>query len=77
MENIALEELEEEERKQRFILPSINSCDIINVSENEVIINVPLFDENEILDKNKYIVKDCLDKYGNTQIEYVIYLYNR
>ena len=39
MENIALEELEEEERKQRFILPSINSCDIINVSENEVIIN--------------------------------------
>ena len=76
LEDIALEELEEEEKKQKFILPKINSCEIINISESEVIINVPLIYENEILLKNKNTIKDCLEKYGNTQIEYVIYFHN-
>ena len=75
MEDEALEEIEEQERRQRFILPVINSCEIKDVSENEVIINVPLIEENEILDKNKLIIKDCLKKYSGTKIEYIIYLY--
>ena len=75
MEDEALEEIEEQERRQRFILPVINSCEIKDVSENEVIINVPLIEENEILDKNKLIIKDCLKKYSETKIEYIIYLY--
>ena len=76
VENIALEDLEEKERNQKLILPLINSYEIIDISESEIIINVPLYDENEILDKNKHNIRDLFDRFLNSQIEYVIYLYN-
>ena len=77
IEEIELQELEEQERRQKFILPKINKCEIIDISENEIIINVPLFEENEILEKNKDVIKDCIKIYKNTKIEYIVYLYNQ
>ena len=76
IEGIALEEIEEQEMRKKVILPKINSCEITNVSENDVIINLPLFEENEILEKNKNIIKDNLKKYQKIKIEYILYLYN-
>ena len=77
LKEIAIEELEELKKRQKLILPKINSCEIDDISENEIIINAPLFEENEILHKNRYIIKDCLKTYGKTKIEYIIYLYNQ
>ena len=76
IEGIALEEIEEQEMRKKVILPKINSCEITSVSENDVIINLPLFEENEILEKNKNIIKDNLKKYQKIKIEYILYLYN-
>ena len=77
MEEIELEEIIEQERRQKFILPKINTCEIIDVSENEIIINVPLFEENEILEKNRDTIKNCIKKFGKKKIEYIVYLYNQ
>ena len=76
LKEIALEEKEEQERRLKLILPKINKCEIVDITENEIIINVPLFEENEILSKNIYKIKNSLKNYINIKIEYVIYLYN-
>ena len=72
-----LAEIEEQRKRERFTLPSIKSCEIFDVSENSAIIKVPLYDEKEIIKKNKNKITDCLEKYGKTKIEYVVYLYNK
>ena len=77
MDNILIEEIEDQKRKQKLILPRINNCEIINITYNEIMLNVPLFDEDEILEKNKYNIKDCFNNYKDTKIEYVLYLFNQ
>ena len=71
-----LAEIKEKQKRERFILPKINTCEISDISENSAIIKVPLYDEKEIINKNKYIITDCLEKYGKTEIEYAVYFYN-
>lgn len=76
-EEARLEEIREQEKNERFILPIINTCEIINIDDNSITINVPLYDEIEIINKNKYAIRNCIEKYSKTKIQYVVYLYNR
>ena len=75
-EEARLQEMKEKQKRERFILPRISSCDITDITENSAVIKVPIYDENEIINKNKYNITDCIEKYGNTKIEYVVYFYN-
>lgn len=75
-EEARLEEIKEQEEKERFILPKINTCEITNITENSAEILVPFYDEKEIINKNKYNIINCINKYSNTKLEYVIYFYN-
>ena len=72
-----LAEIKEKQKRERFILPKINTCEISDITENSAIIKVPLYDEEEIMSKNKYNITDCIEKYGKTKIEYVVYFYNK
>ena len=76
-EEARLEAIKEKQKRERFILPTINTCEIIDVSENSVIIKVPLYEESEIINKNKYIITNCIEKYGKTELEYVVYFFNK
>ena len=76
-EEARLEEIREKEKRERFILPRINTCECIDITENSVIIKVPLYEEKEIINKNKYTITNCIERYGNTKIEYVVYLYDK
>ena len=76
-EEAKLEEQREKEKRERFILPKINSFDLDEIKENSVVIKVPLYDEKEIINKNKNNITNCLLKYGKEKIEYVVYLYNK
>jgi hypothetical protein len=76
-EEARLEEIKEQEKRERFILPKINTCEIIDINKDSITINVPLYDEYEIINKNKYTIKNCIEKYSKTQIQYIIYLYKR
>ena len=76
-EEIREEEIKEQMRRERFILPKINTCEIVEITDNSITINVPLYAEHEIINKNRYVIKNCIEKYSNTEIEYVIYLYNQ
>ena len=75
-EEARIEEQKEKERRERFILPKINKFELIEIKENSVIITVPLYDEKEIINKNKYNITNCVEKYGKEKLEYVVYLYN-
>ena len=75
-EEARLEEIREQERNERFILPVINTCDIINIDDSSITIKVPLYDELEIINKNKYAIRNCIEKYKNHEIKYVVYLFN-
>ena len=72
-----MKEIEEKKKRERFILPKISTCEIVEISEKTATIKVPLYEEKEIINKNKYTISDCIEKYGKTQIEYVVYLYNK
>lgn len=76
-EEAKLEAQKEKEKRERFILPKINNYEVEELKEDSVVINVPLFDEKEIINKNKYNITNCLEKYDKENIEYVVYLYNR
>ena len=76
-EEAKLEELREKEKRERFILPKINECELEESKENSLIIRVPLYDEKEIINKNRYNIMNCVEKYSKEKIEYVIYLYNK
>lgn len=76
-EEARLEEIREQEKNERFILPIIKTCEIVNINDNSIIINVPLYDEKEIINKNKYVIRNCIERYSKTQIQYVFYFYNR
>ena len=76
-EEARLEEIREQEKRERFILPIINTCDIINITNNSITINVPLYDEKEIINKNKYVIRNCIERYSKNEIQYVVYFYNR
>ena len=75
-EEARIQEMKEKQKRQRFVLPRISSCEISDVTENSAVIKVPIYDENEIINKNKYIIIDCIEKYGKTKIEYVVYFYD-
>ena len=75
-EELRIEEQKEKERRERFILPKINNFELIEIKENSVIISVPLYDEKEIINKNKYNITNCVEKYDKEKLEYVVYLYN-
>ena len=75
-EEARLEEIREQEKNERFILPKINKFEIIGINNNFITISVPLYEENEIINKNKYIIRNCLERYSKTEIEYVIYIFN-
>ena len=75
-EDMKLEEIREQIRRERFILPKINTCEIIDIDDNSITINVPLYAEHEIINKNRYAIKDCIERYSKTEIQYVFYLYN-
>ena len=75
-EEAKLEEIREQERNERFILPKINKFHIIEINNNFITISVPLYEESEIINKNKYIIRNCLERYGKTELEYVIYFFN-
>ena len=75
-EEARIEEQKEKERRERFILPKINKFELIEIKENSVIITVPLYDEKEIINKNKNNITNCVEKYGKEKLEYVVYLYN-
>ena len=72
-----MKEIKEKQKRERFILPKINSCEILEITENSAIIRVPLYDEKEIINKNKYVITDCIEKYRETEIEYVVYFYEK
>ena len=76
-EEARLREIKEKQKRERFILPKINTCEIIDISENSATIKVPLYEESEILNKNKYIITNCMEKYGKTELEYVVYFYDK
>ena len=76
-EEARLAEIKEKQKRERFILPKINTCEIIDISENSATIRVPLYEESEILNKNKYIITNCMEKYGKTELEYVVYFYDK
>ena len=76
-EEAKLEEIREQERNERFILPKINKFHIIEINNNFITISVPLYEESEIINKNKYIIRNCLERYGKTELEYVIYFFNQ
>ena len=71
-----LKEQKEKEKRERFILPKINNFELLELKEDSVLISVPLYDEKEIINKNKDKITNCLQKYEKTKIEYVIYLFN-
>ena len=75
-EEARLEEIRQQEKNERFILPVINTCEIIDIKENSITIKVPLYDELEIINKNKYSVRNCIEKYKSREIQYVVYLFN-
>ena len=76
-EEAKLKEMKEKQKRERFILPKIKTCEIVEVSENSATIIVPLYDENEIIKKNKYSITNCIEKYSKTVLEYVVYFYNK
>ena len=76
-EEAKLEEKREKLKRERFILPKINTCETTQITENSVVIKVPLYDEEEIINKNKYNITNCLERFGKTKIEYVVYFYDR
>ena len=76
-EEAKYEEIREQEKRQRFILPIVNTCEILDIDSNSITINVPLYDELEILNKNKYNILNCIEKYRNTELQYMVYIYNR
>ena len=76
-EEAKLEEIREQERNERFVLPKISKFDIIEINNNFITISVPLYEESEIINKNKYIIRNCLERYGKTELEYVIYFFNQ
>ena len=76
-EEARLEEIREQEKRERFILPIIKTCEIIDINDNSITINVPLYDEKEIINKNKYVIRNCIERYSKIQIQYVVYFYNR
>ena len=76
-EEAKLKEKKEKEKRERFILPKINTCETTEITEHSVVIRVPLYDEEEIINKNKYNITNCIERFGKTQIEYVVYFYDR
>ncbi len=68
--------MKEKQKRQRIILSRISSCEICDVTGNSTVIKVPIYHENEIINNYKFIIIDCIEKYGQTKIEYVIYFYN-
>ena len=66
----------EKEKRERFILPKINNYELDELKDNSVIIRVPLYNEKEIINKNRNNITNCVQKYSNEKIEYVVYLYN-
>lgn len=72
-----LKEIKEKQKRERFILPRITTCEIVDITENSAVIKVPIYDENEIINKNKYTIMNCIEKYGKTKIEYVVYFYDK
>ena len=76
-EEAKLKEIKEKQKRERFILPKISTCEIVQISENSAVIRVPLYNENEILNKNKSNITNCLEKYSKTILEYIVYIYNK
>ena len=76
MEDAAMEEILEKEAKQRFILPKVNFCEILEVSTNYAEILVPLYEVYDIIEKNLLNIENCYEKYKDTKLEYIIYLFN-
>ena len=76
-EEAKLKEKEEKQKRERFILPKINTCETSQITENSVVIKVPLYDEKEIINKNKYNITNCIERFGKTKLEYVVYFYDR
>lgn len=58
-------------------MPKINTCETTQITQNSVVIKVPLYDEEQIINKNKYNITNCLERFGKTKIEYVVYFYDR
>ena len=50
-EEARIEEMKEKQKRQRFFLPRISSCEISDVTENSAVIKVSIYDENEFLIK--------------------------
>ena len=76
IEDAVMEEILEKEARQRFILPKVNFCEILEVSTNYAEILVPLYDVYNIIEKNISNIENCYKKYKDSKLEYVIYLYN-
>ena len=75
-EELRLKEQKEKEKRERVILPKINNFELVEIKENTIVILVPLFDEKEIINKNKNNITNCEEKLGKEKIAYVVYLYN-
>ena len=76
-EEAKLEEQKEKEKRERLILPKINYYELEEIKDDSIIIIVPLYDEKEIINKNKNNITNCVEKFKEKKIEYVVYLYNR
>ena len=75
-EEAKLKEQKEKEKRERIILPKINNFELVEIKENKIVILVPLFEEKEIINKNKNNITNCFEKLGKEKIAYVVYLYN-
>ena len=52
-EEAKLKEKREKEKRERFILPKINTCETTQITENSVVIKIPINVEEEINNTNK------------------------
>ena len=58
-EEIRIKEQKEKELRERFILPTINNFELMEINENSLIVTVPLYEEKEIINKNIYNISYC------------------
>ena len=63
-EEAKLKEQKEKEKRERIILPKINNFELVEIKENKIVILVPLFEEKEIINKNKNNITNCFEKLG-------------
>ena len=58
-EEMRIKEQKEKKLRERFILPTINNFELMEINENSLIITVPLYEEKEIINKNIYNISYC------------------